>query len=73
MKASLLIGVLLIVLGTAALVYGSFSYTTEETVIQIGALKATAEVQKEILVPDIVAVISIIAGILILIVRRKSK
>lgn len=73
MKASVLIGVLLIILGAAALVYGSFSYTTEETVIQIGALKATADVEKEIMVPNIVAVVSIIAGVLILLVRGKGK
>lgn len=73
MKASVLIGVLLIILGAAALVYGSFSYTAEETAIQIGALKATADVEKEIMVPNIVAVVSIIAGVLILLVRGKGK
>lgn len=73
MKSSLLIGLLLIVLGTTALVYESFSYTTEETVLQIGALKATAEVENEIKVPNIVAVISIIAGILIIAVRGRGK
>lgn len=39
MKTSVIVGVLLIVLGAAALVYKGFSFTTEETVAQIGPLK----------------------------------
>ncbi|MDP2247834.1 MAG: hypothetical protein Q8J65_06850 [Nitrosomonadales bacterium] len=73
MKSSLVIGVLLIVLGAAALVYKSFSYTTEETVVQLGSLKATAEVENEIAVPNVLGVISIIAGVLIIAIGSKGK
>ena len=45
MKTSVIVGVLLIVFGVAALVYKNFSYTSEETVAQIGPLKATAETE----------------------------
>lgn len=46
LKPRLIFGLLLIMLGVAALVYQEFSYTTEETILQIGALKATAEVER---------------------------
>lgn len=71
MKSSLVIGVILIVLGAAGLAYKSFSYTTEETVAQLGSLKATAEVENEIAIPDILGIVSIIAGVLIIAVGSK--
>lgn len=73
MKSSLIIGVLLIALGAAALVYKSFSYTTEETVVQLGSLKATAEVENEIAVPNVLGVISIIAGVLVIAIGSRGK
>jgi hypothetical protein len=36
-------GIILIVLGLAALVYGGITYTSRETVIDIGPLQATTD------------------------------
>ena len=46
MKPIVIAGVLLIVLGLAALVYQGVSYTSRETVIDIGPITATADRQK---------------------------
>ncbi len=73
MKPQVLLGLLLAVLGVAALVYQGFSFTTEETILQIGALKATAEVEKEIVIPSVVAVGSIIAGVLLIVLHGRGK
>ncbi|CAG0991076.1 hypothetical protein MTYP_02287 [Methylophilaceae bacterium] len=73
MKSTVLIGILLIVLGATALVYKSFSYTTEETVVQLGSLKATAEIEKEVAIPDVLAIGAIIAGVLVLVVGGRMK
>lgn len=73
MKASVIIGVLLIVLGAAALVYKNFSYTSEETVAQIGPLKATAETEKNIPIPNILGIVAIVAGVIVIAVGGKSK
>ena len=43
MKLSTIIGAVLIVLGVAALAYKGFNYKSEETVLQIGSVKATAK------------------------------
>ncbi|HEY8068050.1 MAG TPA: hypothetical protein VIF38_04085 [Burkholderiales bacterium] len=43
MKPTLIVGVVLITLGAAVLGYNHFNYTTTETVLQIGSIKATAE------------------------------
>ena len=73
MKSSVIVGVLLIILGVAALVYKNFSYTTEETVFQIGSLKATAETEKNIPIPDVLGIIAIVAGVVVIVVGGRKK
>jgi hypothetical protein len=73
MKPSLVIGALLIVLGTVSLLYKNFSYTSEETVVQIGTLKATTEVENEVSVPTAVGVGLIVAGVLIVAIGAGRK
>ncbi|MBL8505890.1 MAG: hypothetical protein JNJ51_05990 [Methylobacillus glycogenes] len=73
MKTSVIVGVLLIVLGAAALVYKGFSFTTEETVAQIGPLKATAEVEKDVAIPDVLGIVAIVAGVLVVVVGGRRK
>ncbi len=72
MKSSLMIGLLLIALGVAGLVYKSFSYTTEETVVQLGSLKATAEVENQVPVPTTLGVIAIVAGVVVIAIGSKK-
>lgn len=71
MKTSLIVGVLLIVLGAVGLFYKNFSYTQEETVLQLGSLKATAEVEKEVSIPDALGIAAIIAGLVVIGLGRK--
>lgn len=73
MKSSVIVGVVLIVLGAAALVYKNFSYTSEETVLQIGSLKATAETEKNIPIPNILGIIAIVAGVVVIAVGGRGK
>jgi len=53
----------LIVLGLAALAYQGFSYTSRETVIDIGPIKATADTQKTVPIPPIAGVVAVVAGV----------
>ncbi|MDQ7250673.1 hypothetical protein [Dongia sedimenti] len=62
MKPLTIVGVLLIVLGIAGLVVGRFSYTTEEKVMEVGPIVATAEKEHSIRVPDIAGIIAVLAG-----------
>ncbi len=73
MKSSVIVGVVLIALGAAALVYKNFSYTSEETVLQIGSLKATAETEKNIPIPNILGIIAIVAGVVVIAVGSRGK
>ncbi|OZI44525.1 hypothetical protein CEK29_07315 [Bordetella genomosp. 5] len=66
MKPATIIGAVLIVLGAAALVYKGFNYTSEETVLQVGSVKATAETEKSVPIPSWAGIVAIVAGVLVI-------
>ena len=73
MKPLAIIGIVLIVLGVAGLALGRFSYTTEEKVLDVGPLEATAEREHSIAVPDIAGIAAILAGgFLVFVGRRRA-
>lgn len=72
MKAATIVGILLIALGAIALIYKGFSYTSEETVLQVGPIKATAEEQKTISIPMWAGIAAIAAGAVIIVLGRRS-
>jgi uncharacterized membrane protein len=68
-----MIGILLIVLGVAALAYQGFTYTTRETVIDIGPIKATADRQKTVPLPPLVGIAVLAGGIVLLVVGSRKR
>ena len=62
MRPLAIVGIVLIVLGIAGLVMQRFSYTTEEKVLDIGPLEATAEKEHSVAIPDIAAIAAVLAG-----------
>ncbi len=60
-------GVVLIVLGLAALAYQGITYTSHETVVDIGPLHATADRQKTLPLPPVVGIVAVAGGIVLLI------
>ena len=73
MKPLAIVGVLLILAGLAGLVVGRFSYTTEEKVLEVGPLVATAEKEHSIRVPDIAGIVAVIAGGVLVVVSRRRR
>lgn len=72
MKSTTLIGIILILVGVLALSYQGFTYTKHEDVANIGDLHVTANTQKTVYFPPILGGISLIAGIALVVVGRKS-
>jgi uncharacterized membrane protein YidH (DUF202 family) len=66
MKALTMVGLVLIVIGLAALAYQGVTYTKRETVLDIGPLHATADRQKTLPIPPIVGVVAIAGGVMLL-------
>lgn len=54
MKAMLITGVALIVMGAAVLGYDHYTYTTTENILQIGPITATAERTHTVSIPPLV-------------------
>jgi hypothetical protein len=68
-----IIGILLIVFGVLALLYGGIRYTKRETVLEIGPLQATAERHHEIPLSPIAGVAAIAGGAILLIADTKTR
>jgi hypothetical protein len=60
------------VIGIIAFAYQGITYTTRETVIDIGPLQMTAEKTKTLPLPPIVGGIALIGGIVLLVVGSKK-
>jgi hypothetical protein len=63
------LGMILIVLGVAALAWGGISYTTQKKVVELGPIKAEKSEHHTIPLPPIAGAIMLIGGI-VLVSRR---
>jgi uncharacterized membrane protein YidH (DUF202 family) len=72
MKSATLVGLLLIVLGIGALVYQGVSYKSQEKILDIGSLEATAETTKTIPISPIVGVIAVVSGVAVVIATGRK-
>jgi uncharacterized membrane protein HdeD (DUF308 family) len=72
MKLFAIAGIALIVLGLAALVYGGITYTSRETVIDIGPLQATADREKTLPLPPVAGAVAVIGGIALLVAANRK-
>ncbi|VCU69830.1 hypothetical protein PIGHUM_01895 [Pigmentiphaga humi] len=71
MKASVIVGIVLIVLGVVALGYKSFSYTSEETLLKVGPVEATADTEKTVPIPTWAGIVAIAAGAVVIVLGRR--
>ncbi len=66
-----IVGVVLIVVGIIALVYGGISYTSREKVLDIGPIEATRETRKTVPLPPLLGGFALAGGVVLLIVGSK--
>ncbi len=67
-----LIGLVLVVLGILAMVYGGFWYTTEEDTAKIGPLEVKVERKERVNVPLWAGVGATVVGALIVLTARRG-
>ena len=72
MKPLSIVGIALIVLGLVALVYQGITYTSRETVIDIGPLHATADRQKTLPVPPVLGFVALAGGAALLVAGARK-
>jgi uncharacterized membrane protein HdeD (DUF308 family) len=74
MRPVAIIGIVLIVLGLAALAYQGVTYTSREKVLDIGPIHATAEREKTVPLPPVVGIVAVAAGVVLVVagVRKRA-
>jgi hypothetical protein len=72
MRSTAIVGVLLIVLGLAALAYQGINYTTRETIIDVGPVHATAERHRTLPLPPVVGALAVVGGVVLLIAGKRK-
>jgi hypothetical protein len=73
MKPLTILGVVLIALGLLALAYQRISYTTRETVLDVGPIQATAERHKTIALPPVLGAAAVVTGVIVLVVGSRKR
>ena len=68
-----LIGILLIAFGIVALVICGIRYTTTEQVLKIGPIEATEQKHKEIPLPPVLGIISIVGGVILVVADSRTR
>jgi len=66
------IGVILLVVGIIMLVYGDFTYTKKEKVIDAGPIQVSADKQHTVNWPPYAGGILVVGGIVLLLVGKKK-
>ena len=72
MRPRIIIAIILIVLGIAALAYQGITYTTREKIVDIGPIQMTAEKSKTIPLPPILGGLALAGGIVLLVVGYRK-
>lgn len=65
------LGIVLVVLGALALVYGGINYSKDRTVLQLGSMSVTATEHKSIPVAAVVGVVVLIGGAALLVAGKR--
>ena len=73
MKPIAIAGVLLIVLGVAALIYQGVTYTSRETIVDIGPLHATADRERTLPLPPVIGIAAVAGGVALLVAGLRTR
>jgi Na+-transporting methylmalonyl-CoA/oxaloacetate decarboxylase gamma subunit len=67
------VGAVLVVLGLLALAYQGITYTSRDTVIDIGPLHATADREKTVPLPPVLGIVAVAGGVALLIAGSRRR
>ncbi len=71
MRGLSLLGVILVVLGIAGLVFTNFSYTEKTPVVKAGPIEVNANEEHHVAIPTIAGVVVLLAGVALVFIGRK--
>ena len=73
MKMIAVIGIVLVVLGLGALAYQGVTYTSRETVIDMGPIHATADREKTFPLPPVLGIVAVAGGVVLLVAGLRKR
>jgi len=65
------IGLVLVVVGVLALIYGGINYSRDKTVLQVGSMNITATEHKSIPIPAVAGAVVLIGGVALLVFGKR--
>jgi hypothetical protein len=72
MKLAGVTGIVLIIVGAIALIYGGVTYTSHKTLFKAGPVHASASTHKTIPLPPVLGIVLVAGGIVLVAVGSKS-
>ncbi len=73
MRTQMIVGVFLVIIGVAILVFGGFTYTTTHKAVQVGPLGIVAEEKKKLSIPPVIGGVLVAGGIILLIAGGRTR
>ena len=67
------LGMVLVVLGIVALLWGGISWTREKTIVDLGPIEAKAETHERIPLPPVAGALALVAGVILLVVPARRR
>jgi hypothetical protein len=71
MKMITIVGIILIVIGLIALIYGGIAYTSSKNVVDMGSMQVQVEQQRQIPLSPIAGAASLVVGVVLIFVGRR--
>lgn len=72
MNVKTIVGLVLVVLGVLALVYQGIPYKTQEEVVNIGPIRATAETEKTLPIHPVFGALVLASGVVLVIMGARK-
>lgn len=72
MSVRQVVGLVLVVIGIVALVWGGVFWTDRDTILDAGPLEVATENREGVALPPVVGIISLVAGAFLLLAPRRS-
>ena len=66
-----IVGIVLVVLGIAGLLYGGFSWTRQKTVLDAGPIKVKTDSRETLPIPPIAGAICLIGGVALMVSGKR--
>ncbi len=72
MRGYVIVGIVLILVGVAALVYGGVTYTTREDVVKLGPIDVTAKTKKTVPLSPVLGGAAIVGGVVLVMLGARK-